>query len=88
MKANTAEKLDFYPAPKRLEKTLQLSEAESNRNFTCHNYMKCLDTAVNNNWQSFTCRECHWLENKDEKPKKANLFQELKCLLLLKAIFT
>ncbi len=84
---NTAEKINDYPQPKRFERTLQLSEIEDNRNFTCYNYMNCLDTAINNNWQSFTCRECRRFENTDKKPKKTKIFEELKCLLLLKAIF-
>jgi len=58
-RTNTAEKINDLPTPTKLERTLQLSEAENNRNFTCFNYMNCLDTAVKNNWQSFTCRECH-----------------------------
>ncbi len=85
-RANTAEKINNYPTPTKLQRTLQLSEVEDNRNFTCFNYMNCLDTAVKNNWQSFTCRECcYWSE--DKKPKRTKIFQELKCLLLLKAIF-
>lgn len=31
---------------------------EAHRNFDCHHYDACLDEAVRQGWQSFTCSKC------------------------------
>lgn len=44
--------------PKRLNKAFPVSKAKKHRNFSCGAYAKCLDTAAENRWESFTCSEC------------------------------
>ena len=34
------------------------ASVEEHRNLNCHHYDKCLDEAVYNGWQSFTCAKC------------------------------
>lgn len=34
------------------------ASVESHRNLNCHHYDNCLDEAVRNGWQSFTCARC------------------------------
>jgi hypothetical protein len=44
------------------------SEADQ-RNFYCHEYSRCLDHAVAQGWDSWTCRGCPLLALETAKPR-------------------
>lgn len=52
------------PCPSDLPQTInpeagpKKAGVESHRNLNCHHYDNCLDEAVYNGWQSFTCAKC------------------------------
>ncbi len=46
------------PHPTRLERLVELEAVDVQRDVFCHEYERCLDAAIEQNWTSWTCEGC------------------------------
>lgn len=64
---------------------LSTKESIQHRHLDCPKYERCLDKAINKNWESFSCAKCPYFKNyvvedkkKKEKERKENrIFEEV-----------
>lgn len=47
------------PKPCSLQDRLSSDSVEYLKKVWCGHYAECLDTAIRENWQQFSCRDCH-----------------------------
>lgn len=46
------------PHPTRLERLVELEAVDAQRDVFCHEYERCLDAAIEQDWTSWTCEGC------------------------------
>lgn len=46
------------PNPQRLNRPLELESVDAQRHVTCDRYDRCLDSAIEQEWPSWTCESC------------------------------
>jgi hypothetical protein len=44
-------------------------DPEETRNVFCAQYSRCIDVAIREGWESFTCTRCHFFRDREDEPR-------------------
>lgn len=60
--------MSFEPNPTRLDIQVSERQVDRHRNLYCHQYERCLDHAISQGWESWSCMQCPLMHSEAHGP--------------------